>query len=85
MPWREIAAIGNILRHEYKRVDIVILWDVCTVHLEPLSVAVQKLMRMRRQARTSFSPTAVAVVQGELRRARRLRLTTPGRPPGRGA
>ncbi len=48
IPWREIAAIGNILRHEYKRVDVVILWDVCTVHLEPLSIAVEKLMRMQR-------------------------------------
>jgi uncharacterized protein with HEPN domain len=48
IPWREIAAIGNILRHEYKRVDVVILWDVCTVHLEPLSIAVEKLMTMSR-------------------------------------
>lgn len=48
IPWRQIAAIGNILRHEYKRVDIVILWDICTVHLEPLSDAVEKLMTMCR-------------------------------------
>ena len=48
IPWREIAAIGNILRHEYKRVDVVILWDVCTVHLKPLSIAVEKLMGTQR-------------------------------------
>ncbi|MBM3551845.1 MAG: DUF86 domain-containing protein [Alphaproteobacteria bacterium] len=48
IPWREIAAIGNILRHEYKRVDVVILWDVCTVHLEPLSMAIERMIRMQR-------------------------------------
>ena len=48
IPWPQIAAIGNILRYEYKRVDIAILWDICTVHIEPLSVAVERLMEMQR-------------------------------------
>jgi uncharacterized protein with HEPN domain len=30
VPWRNIMAIGNKLRHEYHRVDADIIWDVAT-------------------------------------------------------
>lgn len=29
-PWPEIAAIGNLLRHEYQRVDDQIMWKIAT-------------------------------------------------------
>jgi uncharacterized protein with HEPN domain len=28
IPWREVAAIGNHLRHAYHRVDFEILWQI---------------------------------------------------------
>lgn len=33
VPWPEIAAIGNKLRHEYNRVDDVMLWRVASISL----------------------------------------------------
>jgi uncharacterized protein with HEPN domain len=35
-PWSAIIGIGNILRHEYQRVDDRRLWDIVTVHLPQL-------------------------------------------------
>ena len=35
-PWSAIIAIGNILRHEYQRVDDRRLWEIVTVHLPQL-------------------------------------------------
>jgi uncharacterized protein with HEPN domain len=29
-PWPEIAAIGNLLRHSYDRVDDLIMWKIAT-------------------------------------------------------
>lgn len=29
-PWDEIAAIGNLLRHHYQRVDDLIIWKIAT-------------------------------------------------------
>jgi uncharacterized protein with HEPN domain len=29
-PWHEIAAIGNLLRHHYQRVDDLIIWKIAT-------------------------------------------------------
>jgi uncharacterized protein with HEPN domain len=29
-PWHEIAAIGNLLRHHYQRVDDFIIWKIAT-------------------------------------------------------
>ena len=45
VPWREIAAIGNILRHEYPAVDRDIIWRVATEHIWPLAAAVDTLLR----------------------------------------
>lgn len=35
-PWPEIAAIGNLLRHDYERVDDLIMWKVATRSLPSL-------------------------------------------------
>src|SRR6266576_6676173 len=32
-PWTSIVGIGNILRHEYQRLDDKQLWEIATVHL----------------------------------------------------
>src|SRR6266446_6641712 len=35
-PWPEIAAIGNLLRHHYERVDDLIMWKIATRSLPEL-------------------------------------------------
>lgn len=44
IPWRQIAAIGNLLRHEYQRADTVVTWNVVQEHLPALLDAVQGLI-----------------------------------------
>lgn len=43
VPWTSIIGIGNILRHEYQRLDDAQLWEIATVHLPALEPAI-KLM-----------------------------------------
>lgn len=43
--WQKIVAIGNLLRHEYYRVDPATMWDIATVRLpelEPVIIAMLK-------------------------------------------
>jgi uncharacterized protein with HEPN domain len=44
VPWRDIAAIGNILRHEYPAINRDIIWQVATEDIRPLAVAVDSLL-----------------------------------------
>jgi uncharacterized protein with HEPN domain len=44
IPWRQIAAIGNLLRHEYQRADITATWNIVTEHLPPLASAIKNLI-----------------------------------------
>ncbi len=44
VPWHQIAAIGNILRHAYRTVDSSIIWTVVTVELAPLRQAVEGMI-----------------------------------------
>jgi uncharacterized protein with HEPN domain len=37
--WKDIAGIGNILRHEYQRVDSQIVWNAVKNDLPPLKTA----------------------------------------------
>lgn len=45
VPWNDIAGIGNILRHEYHRVEPLIIWNITVEHLPVLAVAVEKLLK----------------------------------------
>ena len=44
VPWTQIAGIGNILRHEYHRVEPVIVWNITQTHMPVLARAVQQLL-----------------------------------------
>jgi uncharacterized protein with HEPN domain len=44
VPWREIAGIGNVLRHDYGEVRPDILWGVRSHRLAPLKAAVQRII-----------------------------------------
>ena len=45
VPWNDIAGIGNILRHEYHRVEPLIIWNITVEHLPVLADAVEKLLK----------------------------------------
>ena len=44
IPWRQIAAIGNLLRHDYQRADILATWNIIQEHLPPLAIAIDQLI-----------------------------------------
>jgi uncharacterized protein with HEPN domain len=49
-PWGQIRAVGNILRHEYDRVDPIFIWRIVNEDLQPLKAAIQSaLERLRRE------------------------------------
>jgi uncharacterized protein with HEPN domain len=43
IPWSQVKGIGNILRHEYRRVDDAIVWRVVTQDFPPLRAAAQAI------------------------------------------
>jgi uncharacterized protein with HEPN domain len=43
-PWSAIIGIGNILRHEYQRLDDNQLWEIATVHLPNLQPIVANML-----------------------------------------
>ena len=43
IPWSDVAAIGNVFRHEYHNVAARIVWDTVRLHLPPLEAAVHAI------------------------------------------
>jgi uncharacterized protein with HEPN domain len=46
VPWRQIAAIGNLLRHEYQRADSSLIWNIVVEHLPGLAEAVGRMIEV---------------------------------------
>ena len=44
VPWTKIQGLGNMLRHEYRRIDPEILWSIVTEHLDMLDKAAATLL-----------------------------------------
>ena len=44
VPWREIASIGNVLRHAYHRVDDEMIYVIVTRQLGPLEAHIRRLL-----------------------------------------
>lgn len=44
VPWQKIHGLGNMLRHEYRRIDPDILWSVVNEHLDELDSAAAALL-----------------------------------------
>jgi len=49
-PWAEIRAVGNVLRHEYDRVDPAVIWRIVSGDLHPLKRAVESTLTRLRHA-----------------------------------
>ena len=44
IPWRDVGAVGNRLRHEYYRVDEAVTWNIATRSLPELRVVVAAML-----------------------------------------
>jgi uncharacterized protein with HEPN domain len=44
IPWSDVRAIGNVIRHEYWRVDPNVVWRIVEDDLPPLREAVAALL-----------------------------------------
>lgn len=40
IPWRNVADLGNVYRHEYHRVSDIAVWKTITDHLPPLKAVI---------------------------------------------
>jgi uncharacterized protein with HEPN domain len=49
--WQEIKAVGNLLRHEYQRVDDLIMWRIETKYFPELRQVVATLLRQTEERR----------------------------------
>lgn len=45
VPWAELRALGNLLRHEYDRVDAGRIWVMIEDDLEPLKAAIAAALK----------------------------------------
>lgn len=48
IPWRDVEAIGNILRHKYHTVSNPMIWDVVQSDLPQLKAAVEAISLARK-------------------------------------
>lgn len=49
IPWKRIAGIGSVLRHEYHSIADVVIWRVVTDYLPPLKAAVLEMRANLRE------------------------------------
>ncbi|MBX3502427.1 MAG: DUF86 domain-containing protein [Alphaproteobacteria bacterium] len=45
LPWRDIAMVGNVLRHKYGEVIDPEIWQIAMLDLPALAVAAEQLLR----------------------------------------
>jgi uncharacterized protein with HEPN domain len=50
IPWPQLRAIGNLLRHEYDRIDVVRVWLSIEDDLAPLKAAVEAALKQLRES-----------------------------------
>lgn len=51
IPWRQVRDLGNLLRHEYDKVDLAIIWQTVIDDLAPLRTAVQGALKTLPESR----------------------------------
>jgi uncharacterized protein with HEPN domain len=45
VPWRQIADIGNFLRHGYDRIDDETMWNIARLELPALKIVAEEMIR----------------------------------------
>jgi len=50
IPWAKVRAVGNVLRHEYDRIDVGRVWLMVEADLPPLKAAVQAALKGLRES-----------------------------------
>jgi uncharacterized protein with HEPN domain len=43
-PWTSIVGIGNVLQHEYQRLDDRQLWEIATIHLPAMEPVARRMI-----------------------------------------
>jgi uncharacterized protein with HEPN domain len=57
IPWRAIAGIGNVLRHDYHETYPTVLWDTCEKDLKQLKDAVLRIDIILANAKSDANGT----------------------------
>jgi len=55
IPWRKVAGLGNVFRHEYDAVSTPLVWEIVHEHLPPLKRAIAAMMRGLRNGKKARS------------------------------
>lgn len=53
VPWRNIAGLGNVIRHAYDHVDLDILWDIQLNHLAKLERVLDEMLSIQTRRSSS--------------------------------
>lgn len=59
IPWKDVAGIGNILRHDYHEISAPILWETCRHQLAPLKKALLEMVRTQGEKRKTRKSRSV--------------------------
>jgi len=52
IPWRQVADLGNFIRHVYHNIDLQVLWAIYEKDLDPLEKVIDVLMDRARPSET---------------------------------
>lgn len=47
IPWAQIVSLRNRIAHGYQSIDRATIWAIVQTHLQPLRVAVQRMLASR--------------------------------------
>jgi uncharacterized protein with HEPN domain len=54
IPWQQIAALRNVLAHQYLGVDLKLVWNVVALHLPALRSAIESELARRSESGPTF-------------------------------
>lgn len=52
IPWRQVADLGNFIRHAYHKIDLEILWSIYENDLDAIERVVDKLIERSKPAKS---------------------------------
>lgn len=50
IPWPQVVALRNRIAHGYQTIDRAAIWSIATTQLEPLRIAVRRMLAARGEA-----------------------------------